>query len=772
MGTLASLILANGHRVSGSDVKESTMTGTLRERGAKVTIGHQARNVESPDFVVYSSAVGVDNPEIVQAKESTIPILQRAQLLAQLMENQAAITVAGAHGKTTTTSMVSLLLINAGLKPTTAVGGIINGNSYNANLGDGRYFVAEVDESDGSFLYFTPRYSIITNIDFEHLDYYHNWENITAAYSRFIQQTDAQGRVIICGDDERLKKLVKDQPRSFITYGYSPENDVYVRNIELQGWSTQFECVARGKSLGVFTLAIPGRHNVLNALACIALGLELDIEMGVIQRSLREFKGVNRRFQIKGEVNDVLVVDDYGHHPTEIVATLLTAQSLKKKRVVTVFQPHRYTRTKFLMDDFVKSLSLSDYLVITDIYAASEPAMEGVSTEVLAQRLKEFGKCHFVYLKKEEIIPHLLTVVKPGDLVLTLGAGDVTRLSGDFVEAFKNPPAAVVADVAPAEIAQWGTVGVLMGGCSSEREISLKSGKAIYKALQASGCRVVPVEIKSADEKKINALLDQSGIDIAFIALHGELGEDGRIQAILERRGTPYAGSDVKASQLAINKAATQRLLRQHGINVPAHVIMTSRNQALTGDIFSVLSDFPVVVKPACQGSSIGITVVRQKSELSQALETAFGFGDEVIIEQFVRGRELTAAVFDGKALPLVEIRPKKAFFDFEAKYQSGMSDYIVPAEIPAATTAQIQQMALQAFHVAGCRDFARMDFILDESGQPFLLEINTIPGFTGTSLLPMAAKQAGYDFGRLCLRIVQMAYQRKQSSVNSLMRG
>lgn len=439
MGTIASLLIAKGHKVSGSDLKESDFTIRLREQKAKISIGHDANNVENPDFVVYSSAVGKDNPERLAAAQKKIPVLKRAQLLAQLMESEKGITVAGAHGKTTTTSMISYCLIRAGLEPTTAVGGLINnGKTYNSNLGSGKYFVAEVDESDGSFLYFSPFCSVITNIDFEHVDYYQNWDNILSAYRTFISHTKPDGHIFAYGQDERLCSLLLESGRRFTTYGFSKENDVFAFNETLNGRFLSFDCVYKGKNIGRFDLSIPGRHNILNALACIGVSRQLGIDPETIRQALREFKGVRRRFQLKADVNDVVVIDDYGHHPTEIRATIETAKSFGRKRVITVFQPHRYTRTKFLMEEFVKSLKLSDFLVITDIYAASEEAIPGVTSEKLCELIRASGKPEVIYLKKEKIIDYLLGNIHKGDLVLMLGAGDITRISDNLAQKLND----------------------------------------------------------------------------------------------------------------------------------------------------------------------------------------------------------------------------------------------------------------------------------------------------------------------------------------------
>jgi len=439
MGTLASLVLDRGHSVSGSDSKENAMTQALRAKGASIFIGHDAGQVGSADFVIYSSAIRADNPELAEAGRRGIPTLKRAKLLSELMENQCGITVVGAHGKTTTSSMTANLLLKAGFNPTTAIGGVINGETYHANLGDGKYFVAELDESDGSFLYFKPRISVLTNIDFEHVDYYHTWENILAAFKQFIGQTDSEGTVIAFGGDDRLMTLVRGCGRTFMTYGLNGTEDVFARNIREENGAdsvTAFDCYCgtAAKLLGEIRLRVPGRHNILNAMACVAVGLNLGIDFAVIQESLKSFQGVKRRFQWKGRMHGIAVVDDYGHHPTEVEATLKTALSLRDKRLITVFQPHRYTRTKFLMADFVRVLALSDQLIITDIYAASEKPIPGVSAEALCERIVASGKKEVRYLPKEKIFSCLKDMVQPGDMVLTLGAGDVYRAGEELVE--------------------------------------------------------------------------------------------------------------------------------------------------------------------------------------------------------------------------------------------------------------------------------------------------------------------------------------------------
>jgi len=444
MGTLASLLLDQGHVVSGSDLKDNDICRGLHARGVRIHIGHQTSNVaKNTDYAVYSSAVRVNNPELIESESRNIPVLRRAEVLAQLVNQQTGITIAGAHGKTTTTSMISSLLINADLRPTTAIGGIINNHeAYNANLGEGKYFVAEVDESDGTFLYFHPTYSIITNMDFEHVDFYKNWEGIAQAYTKFINCTQDNGCLIVCGEDKKLLELVRQQKVKAVTYGFSDEQDVYATDIVTDGFKSSFRCHTKIASASrkdtSFELNVPGRHNILNALACISLGLQLGISFEVMFKTLKSFTGVKRRFQLKGRVDDIMVIDDYGHHPTEIAATLNAARLFGARRLVTVFQPHRYSRTKFLLNEFAESLSLSDELILTDIYAASEKVSEGVGVKVLFEKLQKKMGPRVTFLKKEDILKYLQEHLQPGDMSLFLGAGDIYHLSDELVKLLSS----------------------------------------------------------------------------------------------------------------------------------------------------------------------------------------------------------------------------------------------------------------------------------------------------------------------------------------------
>ncbi len=438
MSGIAQLLLKSGFGVSGSDLNKNNNTRMLSDLGGRIFLGHQAENISNQDVVVYSSAISENNPELLQAKRLGIPLIKRAQALAELMQQKTAITVAGSHGKTTTTSLISYMLLEAGLSPSVAIGGILNNIQTNACLGNGEFFVAEADESDGSFLHYSPKYSVITNVDREHLDYYRNFNNALDAFRLFIQRTLPGGCVFACSDDAQLLKIMRTYAGKRVFFGLNSGADIYAKNIEFDMLSSEFDCYFNDKFIAHFNLALAGRHNISNALAVIALGLELGIDLEHIRSSLAGYKGAGRRLEVKFKNDKYLVVDDYAHHPTEIKATLEAIANLNVKRKIVVFQPHRYSRTQLLLDDFARSFELADYLIITDIYAASEQPIEGVSAQEILKKINQlYPDKGVLYLAKEDIQSHILSILRDNDLIIFLGAGDIVRVSDALAAELK-----------------------------------------------------------------------------------------------------------------------------------------------------------------------------------------------------------------------------------------------------------------------------------------------------------------------------------------------
>ena len=432
MSGIAELLLNLGYRVSGSDLQENALTRHLASLGAAVHIGHEAEWIEGADVVVVSSAIHKDNPEVAAAVAAKIPLIQRAEMLAELMRlKRFGIAVAGSHGKTSTTSMVAAVLSEAGLDPTVVVGGMVQSlGGSNVHLGSGEFLVAEADESDGSFLKLSPVIEVVTNIDLEHLDYYRDMDHIRSVFLDFIDRLPFYGVAVLCLDDENVARLLPKIRKRTLTYGLTEQADLQAVGVTPKNGRYEFTVRFHGRDLGTLSLNRPGRHLVYNSLAAVGVALELEIDFAKVARALGNFQGVQRRLQTKGEAGGILVVDDYGHHPTEIRATLdAIREGWPDRRVVTVFQPHRYTRTKALFDAFLTAFRRSDVLVLCDIYAASEKPMPGVTGAALAEAIKQHGQKQVHYLPEVLNDPScLLPLVRPGDLVLTQGAGSIGKL--------------------------------------------------------------------------------------------------------------------------------------------------------------------------------------------------------------------------------------------------------------------------------------------------------------------------------------------------------
>jgi len=434
MSGIAEVLLNLGYQVSGSDTKETEVTRRLQSLGAKVSYGHRRENLKEADVVVTSSAIRKGNPEVEAAEERLIPVIPRAEMLAELMRMKIGIAVAGTHGKTTTTSLISTVLAAGGLDPTVVIGGRLNSIGSNARLGQGEYLVAEADESDGSFLKLMPTIAVVTNIDPEHLDYYQGIDEIKETFLSFLNKIPFFGLAVLCLDHPNIQSLLPRLKKRFTTYGLTTQADFQAKEIVFEGLLTSFDVIHRRREIGRLSLRMPGVHNVYNALATLATAFELDIPFQIVQETLRDFSGIQRRFQIKGEKRGILVVDDYGHHPVEIMATLKAARTGWTKRIIAVFQPHRYTRTQALFKDFLTAFYDADVLVLTDIYPAGEDRIEGVESKALFEGLREYGHKDVTYLSdKKEIVEHLLRMISPGDLVITLGAGDIWQVSEELV---------------------------------------------------------------------------------------------------------------------------------------------------------------------------------------------------------------------------------------------------------------------------------------------------------------------------------------------------
>jgi UDP-N-acetylmuramate--alanine ligase len=429
MSGLAEILRTLEFDVSGSDLRAGENTRNLERLGVRIDIGHSADNVHGADVIVYSSAIDNENPEVREARLHGIPLIQRAEMLAELMRVKYGIAIAGSHGKTTTTSLVATVLRAAGLDPTVVVGGRMSSLGSNARLGEGNLLVAEADESDGSFLRLTPTIAVVTNIDPEHLDFYKTHDNLKAAFVQFIEKVPFYGLAVLCLDHPHVQDLLPRIQRRHVTYGLTPQATYHARGLNYKGLSTSFVAFNRDQSLGEFTVRMPGAHNVLNTLAAIAVADELEVPLDVVKEALATFHGVARRFTIVDEVDGVALVDDYGHHPAEVEATLSAARRAYEGRILVAFQPHRYTRTENLFDEFTRAFNNADQLFLTDIYAAGEKPIPGITSQTLADAIAQHGHHSVKYAPdRAAMSAELARVARPGDVVIALGAGDINKI--------------------------------------------------------------------------------------------------------------------------------------------------------------------------------------------------------------------------------------------------------------------------------------------------------------------------------------------------------
>jgi UDP-N-acetylmuramate--alanine ligase len=439
MSGIAEVLLNLGYAVTGSDLHESEVTERLRKLGAQIFVGHQEDNLAAnPSVVVISTAVKYSNPEVLEARRRHIPVIPRAEMLAELMRMKYGVAVAGSHGKTTTTSMVAAVLSAGGLDPTIVIGGRVRMLGTNAKMGQGEFLVAEADESDGSFLLLSPTIAVVTNIDREHMDFHQTMEKLSESFLDFINKIPFYGLAVLCVDNGNVKALLPKVRKRFATYGLSSDADFSAQDLQMKPAGVDFTALHHGKPLGHMRLHLPGRHSATNALAAVAVGYELEIPFSRMADALDGFTGIHRRFEIKGEPQGIMIIDDYGHHPAEIQATIEAIRDSWKRPLIVIFQPHRFSRTRDLFDDFLTAFEGADRLILTEIYAAGENPIEGVTSEALYQAIKRKGHMDVEFTPDDgQIVKQLAGKLNPGDIVLTLGAGDIYKVGEALVEALK-----------------------------------------------------------------------------------------------------------------------------------------------------------------------------------------------------------------------------------------------------------------------------------------------------------------------------------------------
>lgn len=777
MSGLAKIALEKGHIVSGSDIAASQLLESLEQKGAKISIGHEKRNMPVDATLVYSTDIAHHNPEMIQAKEQGSAIIHRSILLRDLMEGQKPLLVTGTHGKTTTSSLLAHVIDEAGLNPSFALGGIPPHFSTNGKAGSGLHFIAEADESDGSFLNYRAEGAIITNIDLDHMNHFVTEEKLLAAFHQFADGVADPSLLVYCGDDRRLRSMhLKGS-----SYGFSEGCDFRGTRFRQAGTKVFFDLHDGQTLYESIEFSLPGLHSALNAMAVFSLGLKLGIAESDLRMGLKSFAGVKRRSEIKGEKQHILVIDDYGHHPTEIATTI---QAIKRaypiRKLHVLFQPHRYTRTVDCLESFGTAFEAADAVHVLDIYGAGESPIAHIHAKDVVESIRRQSSVPVDYLPKEGLLQNLHRAIKPFDVLLTMGAGDVTKIGVQFLDLLQDFPVNRL------------KVGLIFGGKSVEHDISLRSAKnvaacfdpAIF-ALQhyyigKNGKWSCPDQAEKAlngdvpsewDTSKALSMLIQE--EAVYPVLHGPNGEEGSIQGLFKILGIPYAGCSVMSSAIAMDKGMTKRLASEKGLKVAPYVSVTAaewnRNpDAVIQQIQSVLP-FPLYVKPVHLGSTLGVHRVDTPEGLSTALCQSLSLDLEILVEEEIKGREIEFAVYgrdEVVVMPPGEIMSKGAVYGYEEKY---FSDTIKTTPKADLTDEQIQEgcrFAKIAYQAIGCDGYARVDCFMQADGTYVLNEINPIPGFTATSLYPQMALQNGFRADELIHTLLLLGMERARQEI------
>lgn len=775
MSGLARLLRQRSIVVSGSDLAKSPILEQLEKMGASIFVGHQQQHVPEKAHIVVTSQVTQDNPEWLQAKALQLPVLHRSDLLKLLMDEKRSLLVAGTHGKTTTTALLTHVLKEAGLDPSYSVGGILLNNGLNADHGFGEFFIAEADESDGTFLKYHPNGAIITNIDDDHLDHYQSTENVKVAFEQFIGQVKIDELLFLYGDDPKLVQIKRG-----IHYGFSANCPLRILDYTARGNVFLLNILFEGKVYQDVEVNLMGRHNALNALAVFGMALKLKIPEKTIRRALQSFKGVKRRSEKIAELKDVLILDDYGHHPVEIAATLKAVKhAYPDRRLVVLFQPHRYSRTRDCLTQFGTCFDEADYLLITDIYAAMEPPIPGIDAHKIIHEVHKQSTVPCNYVEKVKSAEAILNELHYFDIVLIMGAGDITKEAPHLAKLLekKDPHRFKCAAIfggksTEHEISLLSAANVFLGIDKTKYEVNYfyisKQGKWIF-GQEAEERLTTKASSEPVTDQLIESIKQLQRVDFALPMLHGTFGEDGTIQGLFEILNVAYVGSNYLASAIAMDKSLTKRLAESHGLKVAPYLEIKlhewQKKEESTLQLIQERFNYPLYVKPVRLGSTIGVSRVENGESLKQAIQNAFQLDDLILIEQAIKGREIEFAVFGNEkitVLPPGEIFNIGRMYDYQSKY--GQAKFITSANavIDKSILQNGLSFAKRAYESIGCDGYARVDCFLEESTNEFILnEINPIPGFTNSSLYPQICALNGISLSDLVDQFARLALKR-----------
>lgn len=723
MSGVARMLANRGFAVKGTDLTDSKVIAELRALGIEVRIGHTAEVVAKGDAVVVSDAIPLaTSPEVKRARELGCPVFRRSQALGWLLKDKKLIAVTGTHGKTTTTGMIGAGLLAAGLDPTIVVGAEVPQFGGSVVEGKGEWAVVEACEAYDSFHDFDPTIVVLTNLELDHVDFHGNWENLKGSVVRFVSKLPEGGELVYHNKDAGSREIA-----------------------HATGRRQQYSDAAVEKAtVALEHLVSRGEHNRDNALLAMT-ALDVVFKNGqtdfheVIKlrahgfQAVYDFTGAERRLQVL-QSGDIEVVDDYAHHPTEIRASI---QALREKypgrRLVIAYQPHLYSRTKDLIKEFAEALDGADHVFLTDIYPAREDPIPGISS----LRIAELMTKPVTYVPSRHLLPRKVrSFAKKGDVVVGMGAGNIDAFAPDFIKELQR---------------RGNHIAVIYGGDSAEREVSLHSGREVHKALTELGYDAFLVDVTELllNKSDVSAFKGTDRPDLAFLCVHGTHAEDGAIQGFFELLHIPYTGSGLQASAIAMDKALTKQVLEAAGLPTAKGVKWHSSQPR------PELPQLPVIVKPNAQGSTVGLSFVEKPDQLDKAITTAFAYDDAILVEEWVKGTEISVPVAGDQTLPAVEIVPASGRYDFEAKYTPGATEEVCPARIAPESERRAAELALRAHQALGCRGVTRTDMIV-AADRIVVLEVNTLPGMTATSLVPKSAGAYGWTFNELVKWMVE----------------
>jgi D-alanine--D-alanine ligase len=738
MSALARMLKHRGFRVRGTDSTRSLETDRLQSEGIEVHIGHSGEYIEPTDAVVLTDAIDLgNNPEVNRAKEVGAPMFRRSQALGWLLRDKKVIAVTGTHGKTTTTGMVGAGLQAAGLDPLIVVGANVPQFGGPVVEGKGKWAVVEACEAYDSFHDIDPAMVVLTNLELDHVDFHGTYESLRDSVVRFVGRMPETGSLIYSSEDPGAVDVMMRSEAGKTPYS-----------------ADDYRKIAPDAPMPT----LPGRHNLSNAVAALKAAEFCGADPSRAAEGIAAFTGAERRLQILLD-GQVTVVDDYAHHPSEIDASLKALrEKFPGRRLVVAYQPHLYSRTESLISEFAQALDNANLVVLTDIYPAREAPIPGVSSA----RIAELVTKPVMYVPNRHLLPmKVARALHEGDVVVGMGAGNIAEFAPALIKELGRAARRISTPLPPSsktshfEEGGKPSVAVIYGGDSAEREISILSGRAIHGSLLSQGytSRMVDVTELMLSKGDVSQFIGPDRPDVAILAVHGTHAEDGAIQGLFELLHIPYTGSGIQASAIAMDKQMTKMVLQTLGVRVPTGVHLHSPTDP-------VGLEAPLIVKPNAQGSTVGLSFVRTNEELRQAIEKAFAYDDSVLVEEWIEGMEISTPVLGDRALLPVEIVPVSGRYDFASKYSAGATEEIVPARLPEHLLAKSQELALKAHNALGCTGATRTDMIV-RGEELYVLEVNTLPGMTGTSLLPNSAQAAGIDFDALVIWIIEDALAR-----------